>query len=148
MLGVHVKFRNEVNNLWILFPIIHVFVTVTGTQFGPPFYWYENQRAYLQIDIAMFFNNLSSITYFLACFRSHTEFQELIWLGSAYRRNFLLRLVWYLFSIIFILSCNLFSENESHSMQNENQTKNDSKMGKTFISNEIFDGKKVGSFKW
>ncbi|RHN78122.1 putative alpha-ketoglutarate-dependent dioxygenase AlkB [Medicago truncatula] len=27
-------------------------------------------------------------------------------------------------------------------MQNENQTKNDSKMGKTFISNEIFDGKK------
>jgi len=53
----------------------------------------------------------------------------------------------FVFHHIYILSCNLFSENESHSMQNENQKKNDSKMGKTFISNEIFEGKKVGSFK-
>jgi len=67
MLGVYVKFRNEVDNLWIFFPIFHVFVT--GMQFGPPFYWYENRREYLQIDIPMFFNNLSLIT-LLSCLLS------------------------------------------------------------------------------
>jgi hypothetical protein len=42
----------------------------------------------------------------------------------------------------------VFSENDSLSMQNQHQNENGSTTGKTFISNEMVDGKMVGSFKY
>lgn len=52
-----------------------------------------------------------------------------------------------MFFIILILLYNVFPENDSLSMQNQQQSENGSTTGKTYISNEMFDGKMVGSFK-
>ena len=42
----------------------------------------------------------------------------------------------------------MFPGNDSHSMQSQHQSQSLSTIAKSFVGNEMFDGKMVGSFKY